>query len=167
MKQSVYLYVRVFQLPMAWFGVLLSQWSSTREDLFPDSLCRILGRLHDQAPTHSYKQTRRAILKHFKHPIEAIFDDFPVKPFASGSIAQVSYLSFDFFRRFLHQLRFYSQRVSGGLVLFRSFGKYITLLRWRCCFLRSTRCSQVYRARLKDRGDDTPLNVAVKVFAFF
>jgi aarF domain-containing kinase len=85
------------------------QWSSTREDLFPDSLCRILGRLHDQAPTHSYKQTRRAILKHFKRPIEAIFDDFPLKPFASGSIAQV------------------------------------------------------YRARLKGRGDDTPLNVAVKV----
>lgn len=85
------------------------QWSSTREDLFPESLCRILGRLHDQAPTHSYKQTRRAILKHFKRPIEAIFDDFPLKPFASGSIAQV------------------------------------------------------YRARLKDPGDGTPLNVAVKV----
>lgn len=67
------------------------QWSSTREDLFPESLCRILGRLHDQAPTHSYQQTRRAILKHFKRPIEAIFDDFPLKPCASGSIAQVRY----------------------------------------------------------------------------
>ncbi|XP_024370944.1 ABC1 family protein YPL109C, mitochondrial [Physcomitrium patens] len=85
------------------------QWSSTREDLFPESLCRILGRLHDQAPTHSYKQTRLAILKHLKRPIEDIFDYFPSKPCASGSIAQV------------------------------------------------------YKARLKDRGDGTPLNVAVKV----
>ncbi|KAG0579209.1 hypothetical protein KC19_4G081900 [Ceratodon purpureus] len=85
------------------------QWSSTREDLFPESLCTILGRLHDQAPTHSYRETRKAILEHLKRPIEAIFDDFPIKPCASGSIAQV------------------------------------------------------YRAKLKDRGDGTPLNVAVKV----
>jgi predicted unusual protein kinase regulating ubiquinone biosynthesis (AarF/ABC1/UbiB family) len=67
------------------------QWSSTREDLFPESLCSILGRLHDQAPTHSYKETRKAILEHLKRPIEAIFDDFPTRPCASGSIAQVSH----------------------------------------------------------------------------
>ena len=58
---------------------------------FPESLCSIVSRLHDQAPTHSYKQTRRAILEHLKRPIEAIFDDFPTKPCASGSIAQVGH----------------------------------------------------------------------------
>ncbi len=70
------------------FGAL--QWSSTREDLFPQSLCECLGRLHDRAPQHSYKQTRKVILEQFNRPIEDIFDEFPTTPSASGSIAQVN-----------------------------------------------------------------------------
>jgi aarF domain-containing kinase len=70
------------------FGAL--QWSSTREDLFPQSLCDCLGRLHDRAPQHSYKQTRKVILEQFNRPIEDIFDEFPTTPSASGSIAQVN-----------------------------------------------------------------------------
>lgn len=67
----------------------LLQWSSTREDLFPESLCLILGRLHDRAPKHSYRETRKAIVKHLRRSIEDLFDDFPIEPCASGSIAQV------------------------------------------------------------------------------
>ncbi|KAL2612019.1 hypothetical protein R1flu_023711 [Riccia fluitans] len=65
------------------------QWSATREDLFPEDLCLYLGRLHDRAPEHSYNQTRKAVLENLGRPIEDIFVDFPKKPCASGSIAQV------------------------------------------------------------------------------
>ncbi|KAL3683284.1 hypothetical protein R1sor_001306 [Riccia sorocarpa] len=85
------------------------QWSATREDLFPEDLCLYLGRLHDRAPEHSYNRTRKAVLENLGRPIEDIFVDFPTKPCASGSIAQV------------------------------------------------------YRAKLKDRRDGMPSEVAVKV----
>ncbi|KAG6546582.1 hypothetical protein Mapa_011771 [Marchantia paleacea] len=65
------------------------QWSATREDLFPEDMCLYLGRLHDRAPEHSYNQTRKAVLENLGRPIEDIFVDFPKRPCASGSIAQV------------------------------------------------------------------------------
>ena len=76
-----------------WNVVPYMQWSSTREDLFPESLCLCLGRLYDRAPKHSYRQTRKAILEHLKSPIEDIFEEFALEPCASGSIAQVSMFS--------------------------------------------------------------------------
>ncbi|CAM6099488.1 unnamed protein product [Calypogeia fissa] len=65
------------------------QWSATREDLFPEDLCRCLGRLHDKAPEHSYVETRKAIVQNLGRSIEDLFEDFPERPCASGSIAQV------------------------------------------------------------------------------
>lgn len=65
------------------------KWSATREDLFPEDMCLYLGRLHDRAPEHSYSQTRKAVLENLGRPIEDIFVDFPKRPCASGSIAQV------------------------------------------------------------------------------
>eukprot|EP00210_Caulerpa_lentillifera_P007052 g6746.t1 len=65
------------------------QWSSSREDLFPTEFCDVLSELHDQAPVHSIKATRKEILKAYGRSIEEIFDSFDYKPLASGSVAQV------------------------------------------------------------------------------
>eukprot|EP00850_Spirogloea_muscicola_P005158 SM000023S07614 [mRNA] locus=s23:525214:530379:+ [translate_table: standard] len=65
------------------------QWSATREDIFPEDMCRCLGRLHDRAPTHSYRETCDAVLHHLGRPVEDIFEHFDSQPCASGSIAQV------------------------------------------------------------------------------
>jgi aarF domain-containing kinase len=66
------------------------QWASTREDIFPDDFCRILSNLHDQAPEHSYQQSRSIIEQSFNgKTIEDMFVWFDPVPLASGSIAQV------------------------------------------------------------------------------
>eukprot|EP00850_Spirogloea_muscicola_P004726 SM000020S06076 [mRNA] locus=s20:890226:896111:+ [translate_table: standard] len=65
------------------------QWSATREDIFPEDMCRCLGRLHDRAPTHSYRETCDAVFHHLGRPVEDIFEHFDSQPCASGSIAQV------------------------------------------------------------------------------
>ncbi|GJP75661.1 hypothetical protein CLOP_g6085 [Closterium sp. NIES-67] len=65
------------------------QWASTREDLLPPSLCLVLGALQDQAPTHSFAHTRRAVQKYLGCRLEELFTEFEREPLASGSIAQV------------------------------------------------------------------------------
>ncbi|CAI5966593.1 unnamed protein product [Closterium sp. NIES-65] len=65
------------------------QWASTREDLLPPSLCLVLGSLQDQAPTHSFSHTRRAVRKYLGCPLEDLFEEFERGALASGSIAQV------------------------------------------------------------------------------
>ncbi|CAI7901819.1 unnamed protein product, partial [Closterium sp. NIES-53] len=65
------------------------QWASTREDLLPPSLCLVLGSLQDQAPTHSFSHTRRAVRKYLGCPLEDLFVEFEREALASGSIAQV------------------------------------------------------------------------------
>jgi predicted unusual protein kinase regulating ubiquinone biosynthesis (AarF/ABC1/UbiB family) len=52
-------------------------------------LCEILTALQQDAPQHSYEETRLQIERSFGHPIEAIFDSFREQPLASASIAQV------------------------------------------------------------------------------
>ncbi|GAB4817539.1 hypothetical protein N2152v2_004585 [Parachlorella kessleri] len=65
------------------------QWAATREDVFPEDLCRALCELHDRAPQHTYLHTRLEVLRAFGRPIEALFESFEPLPLASGSIAQV------------------------------------------------------------------------------
>lgn len=65
------------------------QWSATRRDLFPDDLCEMLSTLHDHAPVHSTRHSRRAIQLAFGAPPEVLFSSFSDKPLASGSVAQV------------------------------------------------------------------------------
>jgi len=65
------------------------QWSASREDLFPPEFCEVLSALHDRAPVHSMRQTRREIQKSFGRPVEEIFEAFEHEPLASGSVAQV------------------------------------------------------------------------------
>uniref|UniRef100_A0A7S3XDK9 Protein kinase domain-containing protein n=1 Tax=Picocystis salinarum TaxID=88271 RepID=A0A7S3XDK9_9CHLO len=65
------------------------QWAATREDLFPTDLCRVLSSLHDDAPKHSFRRSRRQIEHEFGCDLFDIFDSFEEEPVASGSIAQV------------------------------------------------------------------------------
>ena len=66
-----------------------AQWASTREDVFPKDLCEALQQLHDDAPQHSYRQTLRILAHELKCDPRLIFSQFPKKPMASGSVAQV------------------------------------------------------------------------------
>lgn len=65
------------------------QWSATREDMFPPELCRVLAELHDHAPVHSWRESKREIEASFKRPVEELFESIDHEPLASGSIAQV------------------------------------------------------------------------------
>lgn len=65
------------------------QWSATRRDLFPDDFCEVLSSLHDRAPTHSARYSRKAITRAFGRTPAQMFESFEAAPLASGSIAQV------------------------------------------------------------------------------
>ena len=79
------------------------QWSSARRDLFPEDFCEILGSLHDQAPRHGFRQSKRLVEAAFRRPLRDLFVEFDERPVASGSIAQV--------HRAVQQLPDGSQRV--------------------------------------------------------
>ena len=65
------------------------QWSATREDMFPPELCHVLAELHDQAPVHSWAESKREIERAFQRSVEDLFESIDHEPLASGSIAQV------------------------------------------------------------------------------
>ncbi|KAI2500225.1 kinase [Fragilaria crotonensis] len=68
------------------------QWASTRSDMFPESLCAALSQLTNDAPTHSWKHTKKVMESSLGLPPDSllkVFDSFDQKPLASGSIAQV------------------------------------------------------------------------------
>ena len=68
------------------------QWSSTRNDMFPDALCDALARLHSDAPAHSWQVSRETLetsLCIAPNTLDTVFDDIETTPIASGSIAQV------------------------------------------------------------------------------
>ena len=65
------------------------QWAATRHDLFPRDLCSELERLHAAAPAHPRSVTAAAVASAFDASLDDLFDGFPDKPVASGSIGQV------------------------------------------------------------------------------
>ena len=65
------------------------QWASCRPDMFAESLCASLSRLHSQAPTHGFAHTRAEVEAAVGAPISRYFDSFDETPVASGSIAQI------------------------------------------------------------------------------
>mmetsp|Transcript_30095 Transcript_30095/g.45873 ORF Transcript_30095/g.45873 Transcript_30095/m.45873 type:complete len:699 (-) Transcript_30095:185-2281(-) len=68
------------------------QWASTRYDIFPESLCLALSRLHNDAPAHSWIYTQKVLessLGLAQGTLLDTFDSFDEIPIASGSIAQV------------------------------------------------------------------------------
>jgi aarF domain-containing kinase len=68
------------------------QWSSTRNDMFPDALCRELSTLHSDAPAHGFgfsQEQMESSLGLAPDTLRYVFDSFEEEPLASGSIAQV------------------------------------------------------------------------------
>ncbi|KAF6250401.1 ABC1 family-domain-containing protein [Scenedesmus sp. NREL 46B-D3] len=66
------------------------QWSSSRPDIFPEDFCDTMAALHDKAPVHSFRHTRKTVEAAFGKTLEELFDQFDQKPLASGSIAQAA-----------------------------------------------------------------------------
>lgn len=68
------------------------QWSSTRNDMFPEALCDELATLHASAPAHAWEYSQKAVehsLGLGSGTIGCVFDEFEEECIASGSIAQV------------------------------------------------------------------------------
>lgn len=74
------------------------QWAATRNDMFPDTLCSQLSRLHSAAPAHSWsisEITLESCLGLPRGTLLDVFDYVDTQPIASGSIAQVHKASID------------------------------------------------------------------------
>ena len=69
--------------------IKLGQWAASRADLFPKSLCDLMGKLHSNGDPHSIRHTRKAIEAAFDRPFDEVFVDFDEKPIGCGAIAQV------------------------------------------------------------------------------
>jgi len=65
------------------------QWVAMRPDLFPQSLCKAMAKLQDDAPSHDFEQTRQTIKDSLGYDLEQLFVEFDQKPIASGSVGQV------------------------------------------------------------------------------
>jgi ABC1 atypical kinase-like domain len=68
------------------------QWSSTRNDMFPEALCDQLSTLHAAAPAHAWSYSAAAVEQSLglgAGSLDCVFDSFDEQPLASGSIAQV------------------------------------------------------------------------------
>ncbi|GMH71689.1 hypothetical protein TL16_g05720 [Triparma laevis f. inornata] len=91
---------------LGWCGpafIKWGQWASTRSDMFPSDLCFSLSTLHANAPSHKWGHTKELVTQSLLEGGEggtsakadsqscwdSVFEDFDVKPVASGSIAQV------------------------------------------------------------------------------
>lgn len=57
--------------------------------MFPEALCRELGKLQASAPAHAYAHTAAVIIRATGESPESYFESFEREPVASGSIAQV------------------------------------------------------------------------------
>ena len=68
------------------------QWTSTRNDMFPEALCDQLAQLHSDAPAHSWgfsEEIMESSLGLAEGTLNQVFEEFDQAPLASGSIAQV------------------------------------------------------------------------------
>ena len=68
------------------------QWTSTRNDMFPDVFCQALSQLHNEAPAHDWKRSQSELeqaLQLAPNTLPLVFDVIDPQPLASGSIAQV------------------------------------------------------------------------------
>jgi aarF domain-containing kinase len=69
--------------------IKLGQWAASRADLFPKSLCDLMGKLHSNGDPHSLKHTKKAIEAAFDRPFDEVFEEFEEQPIGCGAIAQV------------------------------------------------------------------------------
>lgn len=68
--------------------IKLGQWAASRTDIFPESMCNEMGKLHSNARQHSFRYTRRAIHKAFGKSMEEIFSAFDRAPIGVGAMGQ-------------------------------------------------------------------------------
>lgn len=69
--------------------IKLAQWAGSRQDLFPESLCERLGKLHSNGKPHTLKYTKRVIESVFGRKFDEIFVEFGEEPLGIGAVAQV------------------------------------------------------------------------------
>ncbi|CAO1633674.1 unnamed protein product [Sympodiomycopsis kandeliae] len=69
--------------------IKLAQWAGSRQDLFPESLCERLGKLHSNGKPHSLRYTKRVIERVFGRKFDDIFVEFKQEPLGIGAVAQV------------------------------------------------------------------------------
>ena len=69
--------------------IKLAQWAGSRQDLFPDELCKRLGRLHSNGKPHSFRYTKKVIERVFGRKFDEIFEEFQHEPMGIGAVAQV------------------------------------------------------------------------------
>ncbi|RKP18009.1 ABC1-domain-containing protein [Rozella allomycis CSF55] len=69
--------------------IKLGQWASTRPDIFPETFCVILSKLHDDAYKHAYQDTIDIFRVELNSAPNEIFDTLDPEPVGSGCIAQV------------------------------------------------------------------------------
>ena len=67
--------------------IKLTQWATTRQDLFSPEFCKYFGKLRDETEGHAWKETERILEENFGPAYEALSLD--PTPIGSGCIAQV------------------------------------------------------------------------------
>lgn len=67
----------------------MGQWASSRSDLFPENVCRVLSKLQADVEPHSMYHTRKLFFRQFGCQLEDIFERFDPNPVGVGAVAQV------------------------------------------------------------------------------
>lgn len=65
------------------------QWIASRTDIYSREFTKEMAKLREHIPEHDMDHTRREIENSFGIKMEAIFEEFQIKPIASGSCGQV------------------------------------------------------------------------------
>ena len=69
--------------------IKLTQWATTRNDLFPQTFVSKFARLQDETRGHSWKDTERILEESFGKDVHDLLEFDEQKPIGSGCIAQV------------------------------------------------------------------------------
>lgn len=69
--------------------IKLTQWATTRNDLFPQTFVSKFSRLQDETRGHTWKQTKRTLEESFGKDVHNLLEFEEDKPIGSGCIAQV------------------------------------------------------------------------------
>uniref|UniRef100_A0A060T8L2 ARAD1D12386p n=1 Tax=Blastobotrys adeninivorans TaxID=409370 RepID=A0A060T8L2_BLAAD len=70
--------------------IKLGQWAASRTDIFSEVCCDYLSRMHSNAKAHSFRQTKRIVMRAFNGlEFDEIFEEFEEKPLGVGAMAQV------------------------------------------------------------------------------
>jgi aarF domain-containing kinase len=67
----------------------LGQWASSRVDLFPDDICKLLSKLQSHVHPHPMLATKLSIESAYGQKMTELFEDFNEEPVGVGAVAQV------------------------------------------------------------------------------